>query len=581
MRRFVESADTLLDILEGQPEPREPVVSAMLALRQAYNGDAGERLGAIRQAGDAQLDGVEPDLAVLFLSVWAEVSSRLRRVDETEALLRRIRPLMGARTRPEIEAYVLLADAHAFALRGKKTEAESSLRRAMKILPAGAPRRAIYLLVFARFLAHAGRETEVDGKLSEESRNVPADYAAEVPYVRFVQMVETCRLREARELAPHVNLESEILVVYRTTFGRYAKLMEFLLDAVEDNDTREARSAGDASDEAVLLALLDRNPREALRLARLQEEEEPGAYVTAANFLAFDLLRAELACGNAGAARRIMAMRRELGNLHYLDHLFAARIDALDGDFRSAARHFAMVRNLCARYRAEARLDLELRMACEMPPDVAMRLALAAAESERAREGPLSWPAPVASTPRLIGRSPAMEALREAIGRMAPLDAPVLITGETGVGKDLVARTLHEQSPRREHPFIAVNCGAIAETLLESELFGHARGAFTGAERERRGIFEEAGAGTVFLDEIGEMPLRLQVALLRVLESGEIRPVGSSRPRPARCRIVAATNADLAGMVRERRFRQDLFYRLHRLDIAVPSLRARDRKSVV
>ena len=155
------------------------------------------------------------------------------------------------------------------------------------------------------------------------------------------------------------------------------------------------------------------------------------------------------------------------------------------------------------------------------------------------------------------------------------MDVPVLITGETGTGKDLIAHAIHEESSRRDKPFMAVNCASISESLLESELFGHEKGAFTGASSARRGLFEQADDGSLFLDEIGEISPRLQAALLRVLETGEIRPVGSSTSRKTTCRILAATNADLSRMSDEGSFRQDILFRLKRLEIHIPPLRER------
>ena len=175
----------------------------------------------------------------------------------------------------------------------------------------------------------------------------------------------------------------------------------------------------------------------------------------------------------------------------------------------------------------------------------------------------------------IVGRTAGMLAVYKQIAYAADSTAPVLIQGESGTGKELVARAIHSHSRRSTKPFVALNCGAIAETLLESELFGHVRGAFTGAVSDRRGVFEQAHGGTVFLDEIGETAPAMQVKLLRVLQDGEIRPVGANRAARIDARIVAATNVDLERSVAEQRFRRDLFYRLSVIVIQIPPLRDR------
>ena len=173
---------------------------------------------------------------------------------------------------------------------------------------------------------------------------------------------------------------------------------------------------------------------------------------------------------------------------------------------------------------------------------------------------------------RLIGASPKMKELDRLIGRVAPTQSTVLIRGESGTGKELIARSIHERSTRSEHPLVRVNCGAIPENLLESELFGHKRGAFTGATEKRVGRFEMAGEGTIFLDEVGELPLNLQVKLLRVLQEREFEPVGSSETKKTSARVIAATNRDLEKSIEEGSFREDLFYRLNVVTLESPSL---------
>lgn len=182
------------------------------------------------------------------------------------------------------------------------------------------------------------------------------------------------------------------------------------------------------------------------------------------------------------------------------------------------------------------------------------------------------------ATPRLVdfrSKSPRMRAFIHVVERVAGTDSTLLITGETGVGKERLARAIHAASPRREGPFVSVNCGALPEQLLASELFGHMRGAFTGATEDRVGRFEQAGAGTIFLDEIGEMPANLQVHLLSVLQRRELRRVGATETVAVEARVMAATNKDLVEEVRERRFREDLFFRLNVVGLELPPVRER------
>jgi DNA-binding NtrC family response regulator len=175
----------------------------------------------------------------------------------------------------------------------------------------------------------------------------------------------------------------------------------------------------------------------------------------------------------------------------------------------------------------------------------------------------------------LIGESSSMHQLYDLLGRVADTETSVLVTGESGTGKEVVARSIHQRSGRRERPFVAINCAAMPEQLLESELFGHVRGAFTDAKTSKTGLFVQANGGTIFLDEVGDMPLGLQPKLLRVLQERKVRPVGATSEVPIDVRVVAATNRDLEEAVEQRRFREDLYFRINVIHIELPPLRAR------
>ena len=216
-----------------------------------------------------------------------------------------------------------------------------------------------------------------------------------------------------------------------------------------------------------------------------------------------------------------------------------------------------------------------------------VRLAVERAMERRqlrdaAKHGPPSPPAgtPAAGSRRprarpIVGSHPAMVELFKLVSRVAGTKSSVLVIGESGTGKELIARTIHEASPRRDRPFVGVSCTSFSETLLESELFGHVKGAFTGAIERRPGLFLEANRGTVFLDEVGDMSLSMQAKLLRVLQEQEVKPVGGTDTIPVDVRVVAATHRDLEALVREGKFREDLYYRLHVVALQVPPLRER------
>lgn len=217
-----------------------------------------------------------------------------------------------------------------------------------------------------------------------------------------------------------------------------------------------------------------------------------------------------------------------------------------------------------------------LRKPCKMSEIEAVLLRVQDKKRLRNKAAALETRVQAAEGPGLlIGTSPAMVPVQRLVDQIAPTDARILITGETGTGKEVVARALYLKSRRAEMPFVPVNCGALNQNLAESELFGHKKGAFTGADRDRKGLFEVANGGTLFLDELGELDKNIQVKLLRFLEAGEIRPIGAHEPIIADVRVIAATNRDLRQMVNEGQFREDLLFRLNMFHIHLPPLRER------
>jgi len=260
---------------------------------------------------------------------------------------------------------------------------------------------------------------------------------------------------------------------------------------------------------------------------------------------------------------------------------FYGRLFLLNKDYEKADQSFQQLIKNVTHYGAMNRLIYELQFAKEMSLSDILRLSQGWKKYTQPNNNSLSSVVKNQPTdiPRgvhlLIGKSNVISKIRNQIKTYAHVSAPILITGQTGTGKELVARAIHEEGAFSAEPFLAINCGALTDTLLQSELFGYVAGAFTGAQKERKGIFESAGKGTVFLDEFGDVSPKLQVSLLRVLESNEIRLLGGTENKNIECKIVIATNINLKQAVENKNFREDLYFRLTRFEIKLPALKER------
>lgn len=292
------------------------------------------------------------------------------------------------------------------------------------------------------------------------------------------------------------------------------------------------------------------------------------------SFNSFALIRAELSNSNASAAEQLMDEKKANEHIHYFDTFFLCRIAFLKENLSEASALFKLAIKAAEENDAINKLNYEIDIALEWTPSVILTL-MKKQNKKLPSKRILANKKDLTGIDRIIGQGFISKKLKNTVKKYAQIDISILIRGETGVGKEIVARALHEESSRKEEPFLAINCGAIMDSLLQSELFGHEAGAFTGANRAHKGIFETAGAGTVFLDEIGEISQTLQVNLLRVFDEGEFRTVGGTNIKKILCKIITATNAPLEEMVKNKAFRNDLYYRLKRLEINIPNLHER------
>lgn len=292
-------------------------------------------------------------------------------------------------------------------------------------------------------------------------------------------------------------------------------------------------------------------------------------------------LHIELSLKNKGKARLLLQDIEKKRGHHYVDDFILARIQLLEQNKEGAISSFHRLINNIKRYGAMNRLRFELQFAKEMhPTDIFLLMNGIKNKTTNINLNTTNETAELSNLKKqddhlLIGSSVSINNIKNLVKKFSILKEPVLVTGETGTGKELIARAIHNEGKFKHEPFLAINCGALTESLLQSELFGYVAGAFTGAQKEKKGIFEAAGKGTVFLDEFGEISPKMQVSLLRLLESNEIRLIGGTKTRQIECKIVVATNVELQKAVEEKKFREDLYFRLTRFDIKLPPLRQR------
>lgn len=516
----------------------------------------------------------DSELFLLFVSYAINYFVLIKQYEKSNTLASIASSLRSDNNNPSVLAFYFQSLAKLKYDENNETECKSNLLKLMSILKEGQPRVNSFKLNCMNMLGGIGHLKEM-GEFNEIVPNTFIKKNNIVGY--FVAVILNCGkngdyelglkiIKEFRAKYPndHVleleksealfkvisgdfneNYHSDIL------FKQYVKVCQHL-------------SRGDLIDAYKHLEFL------------LNEKENPNLY-----FIDNLPLHIELSSKNIGKAKLILHEKKQKGIFRFMDDLHFGRLQLLEKKYLDADQTFNRLMSNIKRYGAMNGLKFELNFAKEMRLFEQLRLlngwgestlnvlpkAIIKSDEKKGKNN--------IGIELLIGQTDKMVQIKNQIKRFSKLKDIVLITGETGTGKELVARAIHEEGPNSKDPFLAINCGALTDTLLQSELFGYVAGAFTGALKERKGIFESAGKGTVFLDEFGDISSKLQVSLLRVLESNEIRLLGDNVTRKVNCKIVIATNVNLYKAVEERKFREDLFYRLARFEIKLPALRER------
>lgn len=499
-----------------------------------------------------------------YFLTWFYWSVSIGRKDEAKSILSQLEMFSSSQHHLVLQAEILLCKT----LTTDKKDGLHLFHKGVSLLPTDSVRYQNSVKNLMDSYSSSGRLNFMDKKLIEK---IPKEF---VDFFSFLHAVENGQLEEALVYKKTVIENMPVIPDnIKLKFNNSICLLDFYLEKNIDGKMNEWLLP--------VQALLQGNHKLALETAKGFHSRCHMLGDFFMDFFRFSLIRSYLVNKNVDAARREIDRWKVKVNNYCLADFFYARIELLSGNMKKAGEYFAKAKKTCVENNAMGRLDFELELSHEMQPKQIRYLMDYSAE--HAPQEVITVPSDeMAKTEseeegiyRIKGISRQILEIKDEVLKYAASDIPVLILGETGVGKDLIAKSIHEESKRNKAPFIAINCSAISENLLQSELFGHEAGAYTGATKSRKGIFQEAGHGTVFLDEIGDISSGLQMALLRVLESGENRAVGSSKSQPIHCRIIAATNVFLEEKVNAAIFRKDLLFRLKRLVIKVPPLRDR------
>jgi len=477
-----------------------------------------------------------------------------------------------------IKAYFILSQSRLNRYEGNILQSIKHMNESMALIQKTDSRYNIFWLNYTSLLGYQGKLKENGKYLEGLIQPCPEIVTNRDLESRLINSLQTCNAQDGLPLFQ--NLKTYMEKNSDSHFYRFTIYQDLL--KIINGDFSEGNLE---SKSFQLLA----NCNHSLSIGKIEDaikyhhdllaSDWPKAYIK--NFVEYLPIHFELCLGKKGMAKYLLQEKVKKGDVNYLDDLFLGRILLLENDWDGANDAFSRLLENINKYDASKRLQYELQFAKEMKLSNVIALLNGVFSSERKTIQKLKTESHYfpsiddKGVKAFIGSSEIIKDVKNLIKKYANIKSPVLVTGETGTGKELVAKAIHEEGANAKEPFLAINCGALTDSLLQSELFGYVEGAFTGAQKSRKGIFEAAGKGTVFLDEFGDISPKLQVSLLRVLEANEIRLIGGTKTITIECKIVIATNVDLHRAVMAEKFREDLFFRLARFEIKLPALRER------
>lgn len=514
---------------------------------------------------------------LLFISFATMFTANRLEIERAKVLFSIGSTINRDRFHPVLQSFYFQAMAFLKLFEGNKVECKSFIQESLGLIDRNTPR---FLRIFANLAALLSDQGELKILKKEDLDLLDVPTKDETLNYIFTELklkncIFTGNIKEAQELMDKYNISNAV------SNNEMIQILMNLLK-IQSGDFEEKNYQDDFFKmyANVCYFLLIGKMDEAIKYSNWLQM---GTFTKKfrLQFKKYFPLHIELSMRNKGMARLLFQELEQKESPHYLDDLFLARLQLLESNKIGAYDTFHRLVENVKRFGAMNRLVFELQFAKEMKPSDILLLTNGFSNVDNLKAGQYSaGSAKIKNKAKkgidlIIGDSPIVLKIKELIKRFAMLKDPVLITGETGTGKELVSRAIHEAGPHAKEPFLAINCGALTESLLQSELFGYVAGAFTGAQKERKGIFESAGQGTVFLDEFGDISPQMQVSLLRLLESNEIRLIGGTSTRQIQCKIVIATNKDLKKAVESKKFREDLYFRLTRFDIKLSPLRER------